>query len=385
MKIRVNEFLFSVAYYPWILFWMFTSTYLKDTLHPYGLLNIWEYLGVLCIILKFGLQKTINAKSLLLVPITILVAFFVSKDNGNASFVFYSFLLIVAASDLEFDRIVKWTMILQILSMSITVLLSLVNIIPNELFVSFAGGFLRNRYGLGYIFPTFAPNFFFSIVIEYIYFRFSKIKWIEYLFIAGLNIFFYQMTGTRVTFILVFAMLLLEYFFRNRLKLIVNSVPYSYVSMAALTYLLTELYNPGNSLFSKLNLILSQRLRFAQQGLQTWGISLFGTSIQWNSEAASYNYVDFSYINILISYGLIVFIIVIAGYTITGTLCKRENNIALAMVLWIWAIRASVDPQLFLLWFNPFLLLIGRGLFSKRKVENDFNSLYVQRQNSIGR
>ncbi|HFI0659717.1 TPA: hypothetical protein ACGO4L_002220, partial [Streptococcus suis] len=139
----------------------------------------------------------------------------------------------------------------------------------------------------------------------------------------------------------------------------------------------TVLYSPTNTIFVKLNLILSQRLRFAQQGLQNWGISLFGTSITWNSDATNYNYVDFSYINMLVSYGIIVFFIVIIGYTIYGFIIKKSNNEALTLVLWIWAIRASVDPQLFLLWFNPFLILVGMGLLYNRKGKNDINYMYT--------
>ncbi|WP_105207308.1 hypothetical protein [Streptococcus suis] len=373
MKIKINEFLFSVAYYPWIFSWMFTSTYLKDVFHPYGIINIWEYIGVLCIILKFCFRKKVDLKSLVLIPTAIIISFFVSKDNGNASFVFYSFLLIFAAVDLDFDRIVKWSMYLQIISLVLTVSMSLLHMIPNDLFVSSAGGFLRNRYSLGYTFPTFVPNYFCSIVIEYVYLRFRKVSWLEVLLIFVFNIYIYQQTGTRLTFILVFMIIVFERVLRNYSNIFVKSVPYSFILLSVITYLATVLYSPTNTIFVKLNFILSQRLRFAQQGLQNWGISLFGTSITWNSDATNYNYVDFSYINMLVSYGIIVFLIVIIGYTIYGFIIKKSNNEALTLVLWIWAIRASVDPQLFLLWFNPFLILVGMGLLYNRKGKNAIN------------
>lgn len=377
MKIKLNETLFAIAYYPWVFAWMFTSTYLKDIIHPYGIINIWNYVSVLCVIIALLLSKKTTLGNLLIIPLLLFISFFVSKDNGNASFVFNTILLVILSLNLNFKRIVLITMCLQILSLGITVSLSLLNVIPNDLFVSTAGGFLRNRYGLGYTFPTFSPNYFFSIVIEYVYIRFGKVKWIEYIFITLLNVFFYEYTGTRFSFFLVFLILILERAFRKNSTFLSNIVPYFPTLMFTLTYLSTVLYSPENRILVNLNNILSQRLRFAKLGLETWGVKFFGTSVQWESDATSYNYIDSSYINILVSYGVLILILTIFGYTFVGVRAKREKDIALSLVLLIWSLRAAIDPQLFLLWFNPFLFIIFGGFFYHRKEHDDFSYLRI--------
>jgi len=51
------------------------------------------------------------------------------------------------------------------------------------------------------------------------------------------------------------------------------------------------------------------------------------------------------------------------------------------LALLLWFARAVIDPQLFLLWFNPFLFLIGEafsGILKKRRSENAVTSMRIQ-------
>ena len=114
---------------------------------------------------------------------------------------------------------------------------------------------------------------------------------------------------------------------------------------------------------------MSGRIRLSQVGLQTWGVNLFGTSVNWNSESFNYNYIDSSYINILVCYGLVIFVIVIVGFTLVNLRAKQVQNFPLLFVLLMWAIRATIDPQLFLIWFNPFIFYIGKSLLSYKAEE----------------
>ena len=113
-----------------------------------------------------------------------------------------------------------------------------------------------------------------------------------------------------------------------------------------------------------LNDVLSQRLRFGQNGLLQWGVSLFGTSVSWDIDASSYNYIDSSYVNILVCYGVIVFFIVVIGFTLSHRAVAKKGNEELCVCLMIWAFRGIIDPQLFLIWFNPFMFIIGKALLA---------------------
>ena len=140
-----------------------------------------------------------------------------------------------------------------------------------------------------------------------------------------------------------------------------------YPIMAFITYWLTVKFDSRNSLLSLINNFSSQRLRFGQEGLRIYPPRLFGTHIQWDSSLNSYFYVDSSYINILISYGIVIFFLTVISYSIIMKKVINSRDKTLLMVLLFWSVRACIDPQLFLLWFNPFLFLIARTFSDERK------------------
>ena len=165
-------------------------------------------------------------------------------------------------------------------------------------------------------------------------------------------------------------------------KTIVRNI---YIIMAIASIGISAFYTSSVKWMRVLNDLLSQRLRFAKMGLINWGISIFGTSVQWDSDPSNYNYIDSSYVNILICYGGIILLIVIVGLSIAARYACKVNNHKLAVALTLWGVRAFVDPQLFLIWFNPFIFYVGVSLLNnyrqrrKRKEEKSaFNIMSVQ-------
>lgn len=371
IKVNLNVLLFSLAYYPWVIAWMFSSTLLKDYLHPYAIINYWQYVGVVFLLVKFLIKHKINILSLITTLFFILVAFVVSYGNGNASFVFYSIFLIFSGADQNLEKIIRYTMILQIVCLLITVFSAIGGIVDNKVVISTAGNMVRMRHNLGYIFTTFTPNYFLSIVLEYIFIKKLDLSIMELLIIAFLNIIIYKLTLTRLTMFLVFFILIyllgIKKIRYERFLLKVSTV--SFILLSAVSYFLSVLYTPQNRILNILNSVLSERIRLSQVGLQTWGVNLFGTSVNWNSESINYNYIDSSYINILVCYGLVIFVIVIMGFTLVSIRAKQVKNFPLLFVLLMWAIRATIDPQLFLIWFNPFIFYIGKSLLSHKAEE----------------
>ena len=187
------------------------------------------------------------------------------------------------------------------------------------------------------------------------------------------NLFFYSKTETRTPVILVTLVVIVKVFKDFRLKNI-HIIKHNYIIKNIFTLMATAaigfsfFYNPATKWMLVLNNLLSQRLRFAKEGFQKWGVTLFGTSVVWNSNAAEYNYIDSSYVNILICYGIILFFIVIIGFNVTMHYAYYQGDKDLVWALVFWAIRAFIDPQLYLLWFNPFMF------YSSIAIIRQFNS-----------
>lgn len=377
-KVKSSELLFAFAYYPWVLAWILTATFYKDFLSPYAFINIWQYVGLIFLFIKLMLES--NKISYLLLSILMgIIGIIITIGNGNASFVAYSIFLILSSRTIEFDNLVRNTMICQLVIVFMTVLGAIFNILPNLVETSVATTFIRTRYSLGFTYSTFLPNFFTSIVLEYAYLK-KRMKWTitELIIVGGFNFIIYQYTQTRTAYILVWGILLV--FLWDRIKgidfskTILRGVYIGiYILSALLALILTIKYSPNNPFLNSLNAILSQRLRFGQLGLQTYPVTLFGTNIKWESSSSSYFYIDSSYINMLISYGVVLFAIILISYSyLIWRLVQYKEFVSLVIVLIFWALRAIIDPQLFLLWHNPFLfLLLGSNLLDKINMDRE--------------
>lgn len=376
-EIAEKYILFSIAYFPWLISWMFTSSYFKSYIHPYAIIRVWQCVGTVFLALKIFKSRVWN-RWLFFVGIGILIiGGNVSYKNENASFIFYTLLLIVSSYDLDIRWIIKKTMLCQIYVVGGIVASSMIGVIPNVTSISQAGGFLREREGLGFTFATFAPNYFLSIAIEWLFLNKTKsnvVFCIQEIIIVIIDLFLYDRTGTRTTFFLVMCIVLIslierinksrKIFFEVLMKFFIENI---YILASATMIALSVFYSSSIGWMENLNNALSQRLILSQRGLFEWGVSWFGKSVLWKTNASEYNYIDSSYINILICYGLIIFVIVVVGFSITAKYACRIKDYKLATALFIWAIRAMIDPQLFLMWFNPFVFYVAAAIFNQLK------------------
>lgn len=373
--INFDRFFFFINYIPWAFAWMLSSSLLKDFLHPYAVINTFNYIGIPLIIISILSKRKIEYIFFSKILFLLIISAIVSYNNDNASFVFISVVFMFLARNVDLDSIVKVTMWLQIAGVIMTVGASLLGIIPDSLMIQSLNGTLRYRHAFGYTFTTFLPNYFLSIVMEYIYLS-KKSRQINLLFLMTsiiLNVVIYKYTDTRMTYNVCWLALLGYVLFHSRRirnksqKAFLSAFQGIYVYVAIISLLLAKFYNPNSQLMSKMNDALTQRLRFASQGLANWGLSLFGKSIVWKEDTINYNYIDNSFVNIAICYGVIILLVVVVGFTIALKKSISDRDTFLTLVLILWAIKAFVDPQLFLLWFNPFLFSMGDALFETRE------------------
>lgn len=373
--INFDRFFFFINYIPWAFAWMLSSSLLKDFLHPYVVINTFNYIGIPLIIISILSKRKIEYIFFSKILFLLIISAIVSYNNDNASFVFISVVFMFLARNVDLDSIVKVTMWLQIAGVIMTVGASLLGIIPDSLMIQSLNGTLRYRHAFGYTFTTFLPNYFLSIVMEYIYLS-KKSRQINLLFLMTsiiLNVVIYKYTDTRMTYNVCWLALFGYVLFHSRRirnksqKAFLSAFQGIYVYVAIISLLLAKFYNPNSQLMSKMNDALTQRLRFASQGLANWGLSLFGKSIVWKEDTINYNYIDNSFVNIAICYGVIILLVVVVGFTIALKKSISDRDTFLTLVLILWAIKAFVDPQLFLLWFNPFLFSMGDALFETRE------------------
>lgn len=107
--------------------------------------------------------------------------------------------------------------------------------------------------------------------------------------------------------------------------------------VAIFAILLHAFYNPQNTIYFQLNKLLSGRLALGQNAMSEYGISLFGKDIEWigfNMEETlrgTYNYVDCSYVKILLDHGILFLGIVLLAYAYMLKKINTEKAVLLYM------------------------------------------------------
>lgn len=272
---------------------------------------------------------------------------------------------------------------------ALVVVLSLLLLIPNYLFLW--GG--RERYGLGFKYATYLPAITFSCIILYGYIYSDKISYLYLISCTMLEIILFVLTDARFLCPLgIAAALALFISTRPGINLmpILKFVPLLFVIFPLISYQIAVMYSPANELLYQLNSLLSSRLQLSQNAIEIWGVSFLGADVEsntitWVNGVASLpeevNVVDSSYISSLISYGLIVTIIFLAGYALIAAKAVESGDSALLMALLMVSIMGLIEPRLLVLEYNPLIISIGT-LFHTKHLDSAGASLANTRKNA---
>lgn len=285
--------------------------------------------------------------------------------NHNNMLVLYS-TIFIAADDIDSDWIVKIALLCQSLIFIVTVGLAELGIVDNVIWDATSA---RPRYFMGFAWVTTASILFLFMALEYIYLKRGRINIAEYGVMMVINYWLYRLTDTRMatiilifgaTFFLIFGWEMKKGHITYRLRVLWTAVPFI---LAVVTILLQYVYYPGNALLSKLNDLLSGRLQYGNNGIAEYGFSLFGRQITWVGysndwkSGMKYNYVDSSYLQVALEFGVVILLLVLMMYSILIYTSIRNGKYYISWIIMIVLLLCVTEPRLVKLAFNPFLLL----------------------------
>lgn len=288
-----------------------------------------------------------------------------AKITGNKSILIY-WIFIVAAHDIELEKIIRVAIGVHLCCMVAIIGCSVFGIIEDRIYMQ---GVDRARAGLGYQYTTDSSNYFFHIILMYIYLKREKISW-ESIGILGIcNLIFFRLTDTKSAFIwgglaLGAALLLKTFAGLKKTNRIYNwGVVLSVPTLACIMISLSFNFNKQVGWMVKLNNVINGRLELGYNAYKTYGVHLLGQNIQWvggNSVFLGtqefYNYVDSSYVQILLNYGIIFFLIICILFIVLTMKARKKNDIYLMLILTVLALHSALDPQLLWMAYNPFIM-----------------------------
>ncbi|CAD0142199.1 polymerase [Streptococcus thermophilus] len=381
----ISEKIYLSTLFVWVLFVSLRTTTYFDRLD--GFLALYHML--LCFMLVMiaikeliNLPNTINyfrfhLKELLVFLLFTLTMLIVSK-NRDGLININVLLLVFSARDIEFKKLLGTFSLATFLVLIVTILASKMGIISNMLMRA-DGGY---RYSLGFNYVSFASQRMFFALCSYLMFRGKKISYLELLALLMSTIYMYQQTSTTSPLYLslliltyaLFSLKLFKFDFINSNVITTSIAKYAFILALAIT-LYFCFYSTGD-LFHLVDQLTHNRLRLSVQGFRNFGVSLLGRPISFNTLdsfgnfKSNYNFIDSSFVQLLVIDGLAVSAFMLFALTrVMNYFVTNRKDIVLAC-LGVMIIHGMFDPQMLVLCYSPLILLISR-LFVM-KTDKDF-------------
>lgn len=374
-----NRFISEKIYLCTLFIWvvvasLVTTTYfvrLDDFLSLYRSLL---YFTIFALLIKelMNLPKTLNYFRFhwkqLLVVIALFISMFIVAKNRDGMLDINVLLLVFSARDIDFRKLLGTFSLATFLVLCLTIYASKKGIISN-MFMNADGGY---RFSLGFNYVSFASQRMFFALCSYLMFRGKKITCMELLALFLATIYMYQQTSTSSPFylsilILTYALFSLKiikkgFIIENFwLKKIVN---YGFI-LALIITLYFCFYSSGN-LFHLVDQFTHNRLRLSVEGFRNFGVSWLGQHIIFTTMdifgnfTSNYNFIDSSFVQLLVIDGLIVSAFMLFALTkVMKYFVSIRKDIVLAC-LGIMIIHGMFDPQMLVLRYSPLILFISR-------------------------
>lgn len=294
------------------------------------------------------------------------------------SIVMWGVIAIVAGNCTNSRKVIKAVLITQIVVFAITFILCGAGVIQDYIFDPET----RARHSLGFTWTTTPIIIFMFMIMEYCYLRSRDLTLFEICLLEVLMTILFVLTNTRMCYAVTTLMLIviaLNKYFKwrpaNKVKkntgkgmVIIPWIIFAFVLTVSFMY-------SNSASWEKVNLFFNFRLSLAHNAINTYGIHLVGNPIKWigfgyGGIDGIYNYVDSSYIQALLSYGVLFMIMILAVYS---CIFKHAKKNGYAIVIAAALLISITEPRLWNLTFNPlpFLLIDAvkdRNSFSTQEV-----------------
>lgn len=375
-KLALRELLYLTALALYVGVDLFCSTYLYNILASQGdpiivLCKFARYIAYALCACKIAMRISSN-KIKILAFFTLFLGVILVSIKGTDKAAFFYILIIIAAKDVDFRKILRVFMSLQIGTLAFCFLCCYVFGIGNAS-VSDEGSF---RYFLGFGWVNRASYVWLGIILEYICLKDGKIGPCELLlFLAG-TVFFYAKTSTMFSFVISICAIcffgirriwLLRKGRRSfRFSTVISKIDELAFPLFALIGILSNLlYNSNNPIMYALNRFVNYRFSLGQAAIQKYGLGLFGNDTVWTGASTllwelsgnnTYEYVDCGYLQIALDYGLLMLALVVALYCLAIHNANKRSETSVKYTLLIFGVLSIFEPRLIDFTINPFIL-----------------------------
>ena len=387
MKISIRKISLTVkagdAAYFLAFFLLFTCDFYNTTTFK-GLLNISLFLNVVRIfsaLLIFTKCVCVDRYSIKqLSMIALLVGFAgISVFSSNTATLLDFILLAVGCRGVDDKKIVKTYFILGTFYLLIAIACSISGFIVNYSTIRANMGTVR--YSFGIIYSTdFAAHVFF-LILAYHYIRNCKIKLLDVIVHILIVVFLDRHCDARLSEAMILLSLALSFLYDYRRKiyqsrLFAFTVHWATLICGIFSVVITNLYSDSSPTWIALDeLLFSNRLKIGRKVIDMYGFTLFGQFIKMQGmgykvydydTTIGITYIDSSYLQLIMIYGIIFFVIMMIAYTYCSKSVLLDGNLKLSIIIVLIAVSSIINQYLINIAYNPFIIIFGAYLLSNR-------------------
>ena len=258
----------------------------------------------------------------------------------------------------------------------LTVFLACTGVLENLTSIRQGDGTIR--YALGFMFPLETQCFLLFITLAYLFAYSHKYNSYILVFLAGLNFLIFLATDARTSFLISELSILCAWALRH-FRIRWSFPSWLLVLAVVLVFFVpvfgTYFYDSSNSVWISLNNLLTGRLELGHRALMKYPIQLLGEPIKWigygnatNAEVVSktYNYVDCSYIKILLESGVLFWSLLLYGYSWLLCHFNRKKNTLYIFLICMILVFCVMEPRLDQLSMNFTLLFLSPAFYINR-------------------
>ncbi len=340
--------------------------------------------------------KLYDPKELILLLLVSILVIIVGINAEQLAPLFLSLELIVGAKGIEFKDILK-------LHFGVSVAICLFSIVGSSL------GIIENvivdlsnevdllsdstkRYSYGYVWPTGCAIHISYICLSYWILKDSRlgIKEVLVFILAIFFIIFYPQA--RQASIIIFTILIITLYLtykRNRQQvpkrftlIFLISSP---IILTILCLYMTIAYDNFDYTWMFFNILLTGRLSLGQEAIDEYGFTFLGQYIEMiggDANTKDYNYVDCSFVQTPLIWGVLLFIILLLVYEFIGFQAYKRKNYTLLFAIFLAAISSVTSQYFFQIKFCPLLLAFFASHSLTEEKENYVEEGIIKEANS---
>ncbi|MCH5303736.1 MAG: hypothetical protein J1E41_02635 [Ruminococcus sp.] len=387
IKLRANEFFYFTAYF--LLCFsaiVYTDSYLSG-LFPSGTNSALRYASLLLFLLSLLQNKWRPLEFILwgLIGAAVISAAVLSDRSMLVIYI----MAIISGRNIEFEKIKKFVISANIIC-TLTVLIScFLGLIPNQIYTHVNTDSFTQANSLGFKYYSNLSTIAFLVSTLILSLKNRKFRrWPCILVLLIINFVIYIFATTRLTFILflfevVLVVLISKYnvfkIRNNRFWRTIATVAFPFFAGICLWVSYTFSYEVD--WMRALNSLLNGRLRFNRQGIFEYGLTPLGQKIEMvggtdvanSRKQLTYFYIDSGYIYTLLAYGVIVFALLIIGYSLIFRSAVIKGDMGLFVCCSLICIHALINNIFINIALNPFLILVP-SILTERSFRKNYLS-----------